>query len=119
MLSLLAQTISSAPAPAAPTSQPAPGWLVTLQQFGPFALILIFFFVFTGGTKKKQERERKMLLDNLKKGDRIRLIGGEYGTVVEVKDTKVVVKVDEGSNTKITYARDAVQAVEKDETATK
>ena len=110
-------TLAQAAATTAPTSQPAPpAWLAFLTNFGPILLIFVVFIVLSGGTKRKTERERKSLLENLKKGDRIKLIGGEYGAVVDVKDTKVLVKVDEGSNTKIWYARDAVSGVESEET---
>lgn len=109
--------LTLAQAAPAPTSAPAaPPWLQFLAGWGPIILILVFFWVFIGGAKRKQERERKNLLDNLKKGDHVKMIGGEYGTVVDVRGTKVLVKVDESSNTKILYAREAVSAVEKEET---
>ena len=114
----LAQAATPAAGAAAPTSQPAPAWLQFLSSgMMPIILILIVFMLFTSGSKRKQEQARKNLLDNLKRGDHVRMIGGEYGTVVDVRGTKVLVKVDESSNTKILYARDAVQVVEKDKDA--
>ena len=117
---LLATAVST-PSGAAPTStaaattQPAaPSWFVFLQQFGPIILIVVVFWVFMSGSKRKQDRARSSLLDNLKKGDKVKLIGGEYGAVVETRDGRVLVKVDEGSNTKIWYAREAIASVEKD-----
>ena len=105
-------------AAAGPASRPAPAWLEFLGSgFMPLILILIVWMLFASGGKRKQEQARKNLLDNLKRGDHVRMIGGEYGTVVDVRGTKVLVKVDESSNTKILYARDAVQAVEKDKDA--
>lgn len=96
---------------------PPPDWYVALINWGPIVLLIVVFFVFMNGSKRKQERERANLLDNLKKGDKVRLIGGEYGAVVETRDGRVLVKVDEGSNTKIWYAKEAVASVEKDATA--
>ena len=109
-------TLAQAAATSAPAGTPPPAWFSTLTQMFPFVVLAILWVVLFGGNKRKTERERRTLLDNLKKGDRIKLIGGEYGAVVDVKDTKVLVKVDEGSNTKIWYARDAVSGVEKEET---
>lgn len=83
----------------------------------PIILGVIALMWITGSSKRKQEKERLGLLSNLKRNDKIRLIGGEFGSVVEVKDNKVLVKVDESSNTKIWYAKDAVQAVEKESAA--
>lgn len=118
MLFLLATVAPAAASAAAAGSgaPPAPGWLTFLNNFGPLILIAVVLIVLTSGSKRKTERERKALLEGLKKGDRVRLFGGEYGAVVDVKDTKVLIKVDEGSNTKIWYARDAVSGVEKEET---
>ncbi len=96
---------------------PAPGQGGIVPLLINLAPIIVGFMVLMwimNGSKRKQERERNALLSNLKRGDKIRLIGGEFGAVVEVKDNKVQVKVDESSNTKIWYARDAVQAVEKE-----
>ena len=110
--SLLAQ--AATPATTAPM---APSWVQFLNSgIMPIILVLIVFMLFTSGGKRKAERARKALLDSLKKGDLVKLIGGEYGTVADVRGTKVLIKVDENSNTKILYAREAIQAVEKDET---
>jgi preprotein translocase subunit YajC len=46
--------------------------------------------------------------------------GGILGSVVEVRDTEVVLKVDESSNTKIKFTRDAIKRVlTEDEAAAK
>jgi preprotein translocase subunit YajC len=39
------------------------------------------------------------------------MVGGELGSIVEVRDNDVLVKVDESSNTKIRYVKDAVAAI--------
>jgi preprotein translocase subunit YajC len=116
MLMLLATVAPAAANAANAGGPPPPGWLTFLNNFGPLILIAVVLIVLTSGSKRRQERERKNLLDNLKKGDRVKLFGGEFGAVVDVKDTKVLLKVDEGSNTKIWYAREAVASVEKEET---
>ena len=46
--------------------------------------------------------------------------GGIIGTLVDVRDAEVVLKVDESSNTKIKFTRDAIKrVVTEDESATK
>ena len=47
----------------------------------------------------------------IKKHDRVQTIGGVIGAIVEVKPDEVVLKVDESSNTRITFARSAIQQV--------
>jgi preprotein translocase subunit YajC len=82
------------------------------QGFGNFQYILIavmIFFVFMmfRGPRKKQQAHTKMV-QSLQKNDRVRTIGGIYGTVVEVRDDEIVLKVDESNNTKIKISPSAI-----------
>jgi preprotein translocase subunit YajC len=113
MLYILAQAAPAAPA--APAGQPAPPFFQFLIQWGPILfLVLLFWFVVIGG-KRKQERERKAMLDALTKGTTIRMVGGEIGSIVDLTETRVRIKVDESSNTKIWYVREAIAGVVKEE----
>ena len=76
------------------------------------AMILIFYF-FLIRPQKKQEKETKKMLDALKKGDKIVTIGGIYGTIFNVTESTVVIKVDD--NTKIEFSKTAVSRVIADE----
>lgn len=107
-LYVLAQT-------AAPTSQPAPEWFMMVRQFGPLVLIAIVFFYLMSGSKRKQDKERKDMLESMKKGDRVQTIGGILGTIVDLRDNEIVVKVDESSNTKLRFVRSAISKVGEDE----
>ena len=91
---------------AAPAGQM--GYLV----FTIVAMILIFYF-FLIRPQKKQEKETKKMLDALKKGDKIVTIGGIYGTIFNVTESTVVIKVDD--NTKIEFSKTAVSRVIADE----
>ncbi len=72
-------------------------------------LVLMVFFVIMmfRGPKKKQQEHRKML-QSLQKNDRVRTIGGIYGTIVDVRDDEIVLKVDESNNTKIKISPNAI-----------
>ena len=100
----------------APTSQPAPGWAQVLNN--PLILVAVLFLVMmimTSKSKKRQERERTDMLAGMKRGDRVQTIGGILGKVVDVEEGKVLLKVDENSNTKIWFRRDAIHRVVGDE----
>jgi preprotein translocase subunit YajC len=102
----------------APTTTPAnapPSMFVLLGQWGPLILIVVVFYFFIFGSKRKTDKQRKEMLNQLKKGDRVQTIGGILGTVIEVRDSDVLVKVDESSNTKIRFSRSAVNQVVTDE----
>lgn len=94
-----------------PPAKSAPGWTVFL----PWILIAVVFYLFLLRPKNKQEKQRVAMLSSLKKGDRIQTIGGILGTVIEAREDEVVVKVDESSNTKITFSRNAIHRVREEE----
>ena len=48
------------------------------------------------------------MVQSLQKNDRIRTIGGIIGTVVDIKDDEITLKVDESTNTKIKIASSAI-----------
>ena len=81
----------------------------------PLMAVVLIFMVFSMNSKRRQERDRKKLIDDLKRGDRVQTIGGILGTVVDVRDGEVVLKVDESSNTKIKFSRSAIHRVVEEE----
>jgi len=101
------------PAGDQPASEPVPkrpqgplgGMLVPLVL-----MFVVLYFFMLRGPKKKQQKHKQMLND-LKKNDRIRTIGGIVATVVEVRDDEVVIKIDESNNTKMHLTRNAIGAV--------
>jgi preprotein translocase subunit YajC len=74
-------------------------------------IIVIFVFTSSGRASRQQEKKQKEMLSALKRGDRVQTIGGILGSVVETRDNEVVIKVDEGTNTKIRIVRDAIKKV--------
>jgi preprotein translocase subunit YajC len=81
----------------------------SLWTFGLIGgMFLIFYFLLIRPQQKKQ-KEMKKMLEALKKGDKIVTIGGVWGTISEVKEKTVIVKVDD--NTKLEFSRDAIGQV--------
>ena len=126
LLLFLAQTAAETGGAAAPAGgaaatggSAAPGWFQLLQ--GPLfplmvGVLILYLFVFR--SKRQQDKKRSDLLAGLKRGDRVQTIGGILGTVVEARDSEVVLKVDESSNTKIRFSRTAIhRVVEEEKTA--
>ncbi|MBN2456281.1 MAG: preprotein translocase subunit YajC [Sedimentisphaerales bacterium] len=70
-------------------------------------MLLMMYFVLFRGPRRKQQEQRKMV-QSLQKNDRVRTIGGIIGTVVDVKDDEVTLKVDESNNTKIKIISSAI-----------
>lgn len=110
----------------AATTQEAPGWAKFLtgnnQLFMIVAVMVIMYIFILKNPRKAQEKKRAELLKTMKKGDRIQTIGGILGTVVEVRENEVVVKIDETTNTKMRFVREAIRGVvdgDKDKAETK
>jgi preprotein translocase subunit YajC len=74
----------------------------------PLILVMLIFTTF-GSRREKKKREQ--MLASMKKHDRVRTIGGVIGSVVELKPETVVLKVDESSNTRMTFAREAISQI--------
>ncbi len=68
-------------------------------------IFAIFYFLIIRPQKKERERHRK-LIESLKKGDKVVTSAGIWGTVSDIGDRTVTLKVD--SNTKITFSKEAV-----------
>lgn len=104
LLTIIAQ---ASPAPADPNAGKSPG---SALLFGFLLMIAVFYFVLFRGNRR-QQRERQDLLTKLTKNDRVMTVGGIVGTVIQVRDNEVVLKVDETNNTKITFLKTAIQRV--------
>lgn len=81
---------------------------------------LILIVIMVGGmlaisifSQRREKKKRAELLSAIKKHDKVQTIGGVVGSIVELKPDHVVLKVDESSNTRITFARSAIQQVLK------
>jgi preprotein translocase subunit YajC len=59
--------------------------------------------------QNKKAKETQAMLDAMKKGDKVVTIGGIHGTVSQVKEKTVIVKVDDG--TKLEFNRSAIATV--------
>lgn len=100
-----------------PADEPAPGQKPGKGPFGDnyimFVMLggIILLYIWMGRGRRKRENERKQMLSNLKKGDKVTSIGGIIGTVIEVKEDEVTVKVDETNNVRMKFARWAIRGV--------
>ena len=68
--------------------------------------VLMYIILFRGPRKKQQEH--KKMVQALSKNDKVRTIGGIIGTVVDIKDDEITLKVDESNNTKIKVLPSAI-----------
>jgi preprotein translocase subunit YajC len=116
-IAILAQTS----APTTSGGSTAPPFAQLLQS--PMFIILLGLMVmmlFMSKGKKTEEKKRQNMLSQMKKGDEVQTIGGVIGKIVEVRDDRIQVKVDETANTKVWFTRNAIHRVlEADKVETK
>jgi preprotein translocase subunit YajC len=81
---------------------------------GIFWIVILMFVVLmlvTSMSGRKQRKEREKLISSVKRNDRVQTVGGIIGTIIELTDSEMVLRVDETSNTRIRFARTAIQQV--------
>jgi preprotein translocase subunit YajC len=88
-------------------SSPWSGQWLLFVMLGAIVLLMVF----SGRTRRKQEAKRKDMLSSMKKGDRVTTIGGVIGTLIELRDNEVVIKVDEQNNVRMRFLRSAIHSV--------
>ncbi|SFE24904.1 preprotein translocase subunit YajC [Paenibacillus catalpae] len=79
------------------------------QMIWPFILMFAVFYFLLIRPQQKKTKQRNSLLSQLKKGDKIQTIGGLQGTIVELTDDTVVLRVND--TTKMTFDRSAISSV--------
>jgi preprotein translocase subunit YajC len=68
--------------------------------------VLMYMILFRGPRKKQQQH--KQMVQSLTKNDKVQTIGGIIGTVVDIKEDEITLKIDESNNTKIKILRSAI-----------
>ena len=108
-LSLLLLTQETLPA----ASGPAEGGVTATEPMGGMTWLILFGFLglmlfMTSTAGRKQRKQHEALMASLKKRDRVVTTGGVMGVVVDVFDDRLVLKVDESTNTRMTFVREAI-----------
>lgn len=71
------------------------------------AIFGIFYFLLIRPQQKKQ-KDQRMMMENLKKGDRVITQSGIHGTIVKVKDQTFIIEVAE--KVKMEFSKSAIAA---------
>jgi len=87
----------------------AGGGLDIVGMIWPFVLMFAVFYFLLIRPQQKKQKQRTAMLNQIKKGDKITTIGGLHGTVVELTDDTVVIRVND--TTKMTFERSAISTI--------
>lgn len=97
--------LAQATAPTATTGNSA------LYSIGWLALMAAIFYFLLIRPQSKRTKQRNQMLNALKVNDYVTTIGGIHGTIVELTDDTVVLRVND--NTKLTFDRNAINNVKE------
>lgn len=77
----------------------------------PLILIFIIFYILIIRPQKTREKEHQKILSNLNKNDEVVTSGGIHGTIVNIKDKTVILRIDD--NAKIEIEKNCIAYVKK------
>jgi len=82
-----------------------------LIQLFPLILVFVIFYFLLIRPQKSKEKEHQKLLANLNKNDEVVTSSGIHGTIVNVKDKTLILRVDD--NVKIEIEKNCIAYLKK------
>ncbi len=82
-----------------------------LGQFVPILLIVVVFYFFLIRPQSKRAKERKAMIDAVRRGDRIVTHGGLIGTIAKAVPESRELEVDIAENVRVKITREGIADV--------
>ena len=93
---------------------PPPGgdasFLSSVGPFLPFGLIIILFYFLIIRPQNKQQKQRELMLKNLKQSDKILTNGGIIGKIIEIKQEDIIL-LEISKGVQINVKRDFINSL--------
>ncbi len=80
-------------------------------NFIPIILIFVIFYFLLIKPQQKRQKEQQEMHKNLKKNDQVVTSGGIHGTIVNLKDRSITLRVDD--NCRMEVQKESVAFVKK------
>jgi preprotein translocase subunit YajC len=74
----------------------------------PWILIFVIFYFLLIRPQQKRQKEHRLLLDSLRKGDKVVTSSGMFGTIVGINDKENIVVLKVGENVKIEFLKTSI-----------
>lgn len=81
------------------------------SSYGLLIVLMVAMFAIMIIPQRRRDKKVKDMLANLKQGNRVRTIGGIYGTISSIKDDTVTLMVGP-DKVRLVFARGAISQVE-------
>lgn len=82
-----------------------------IMSFVPLIVIFVIFYFMLIRPQKKKEQEHQKMLGNLAKNDEVVTSSGIHGTIINVKEKSVILRIDE--NVKIEIEKHCIAYIKK------
>jgi preprotein translocase subunit YajC len=82
-----------------------------IMSFVPLAIIFVIFYFMLIRPQKKKEQEHQKMLGNVAKNDEVVTSSGIHGTIINVKEKSVILRIDE--NVKIEIEKNCIAYIKK------
>jgi preprotein translocase subunit YajC len=79
------------------TAAADPGLIGNLTTFAPLLIMFVVMYFLMIRPQQKRQKEMKLMIEALAKGDEVATVGGILGRVVQVKDAYVTLEVAAGT----------------------
>lgn len=73
--------------------------------------MVLFFWLFIIGPQRREAQEKQKLLASLKKNDKVLTTGGFYGTITNIKDDEVTLRIDDRNKVTVRVVKSAIAKV--------
>ena len=87
------------------TESGAGGMLSMVLMIGMLFVVMYFFMI---RPQSKKQKALESMRNELSKNDKVMTTGGLIGIVMKIKDNEIVLKIDEGNNTRVTVVKGAI-----------
>jgi len=81
------------------------------MQMVPFLLMIAIFYFLIIRPQQKQMKERKVMLESLRQGDKILTNAGIAGTITAIREQEIEVEI--AKNVKVNFVKNAVATILK------
>jgi preprotein translocase subunit YajC len=92
--------------PTGDKTPPPPGFQKGQLIFIVAMIAIMYLFIFRG--PKKKQKQHAQMVESLQRNDKVQTIGGILGTIIDVKDDEITLKIDESNNTKMKVTPGAI-----------
>ncbi len=79
-----------------------------IMAFLPFIVIMAIIYFLMIRPQSKRQKEKKVMLENLKKGDKVITIGGIHGVIAGMKAKGNIVVLKTSKNSDLTVNRSSI-----------